>query len=122
MPQYMQERWKKTWAFSRDRSDLDNVKILLTKMACFRQTRIDKYTLELFSHYLTPLDLRAFQVAMARLAESPREEGQTAFPSMGDILEAMDGAREKWPDHAAGRDKLLTEPDYMGPEVRRLKA
>lgn len=32
------------------------------------------------------------------------------------------GAREKWPDHAAGRDKLLTEPDYMGPEVRRLKA
>lgn len=123
MPQYLKARQKATWLFSPNLSSVQNIKVLLTKMAIFRQAKIDKVTLELYAEVLAQFtDLRAFQVAMATLAESPRQEGETALPSLGDIIEAMREAGEVWPDHAAGRDKLLTEPDYMGPEVRRLKA
>ena len=43
-------------------------------------------TLDLFSSVLVNEDLRAFQVAMATLSETPRPEGETAFPDLGTIL------------------------------------
>jgi hypothetical protein len=76
----------------------------------------------MYTDYLKNLDLRAFQVAMAILSESPREEGQTAFPSLGDILAAMDEAREFWPNFESGAKELNTQPVFAGKEVRRLKA
>lgn len=54
------------------------------------------------------------------LAENPREDGQTAFPSLGDILSAMDEAREKWPDFAAGAKEVNMLPVYAEPQAKRL--
>ncbi len=59
---------------------------------------------------------------MAVLSESPREDGQTSFPSLGEIMEAMEEAREVWPRFSEGRTEVLTLPMYAEQEVRRLKA
>lgn len=120
MAQYLTERQKATWSFLPNLSPEDNVKILLTKMACFRQANLDKETLELFTAYLLPLDLRAFQVAMANLAESERREGETAFPCMGIILARMDEAREFFPragEHVINSFPVISEKQ----PIKRLK-
>ncbi len=122
MPQHLLARQKELWQFLPNLSDEDNIKILIGKMAICRQAVPDKQSLELYTETIRHLDLRAFQVAMATLAESPREDGQTALPSLGDILAAMDDAREFWPDFAAGRTKIDTTPLVAPPEQRRLKA
>lgn len=54
------------------------------------------------------------------LSENPREDGQTAFPSLGDILAAMEEAREVWPNFAEGREKILTDPVVAEPQIKRL--
>jgi hypothetical protein len=57
---------------------------------------------------------------MATLAESQRGEGETALPSLGDIISAMQEAREVWPNFAEGRKEVLTLPVYAGQEQKRL--
>lgn len=57
---------------------------------------------------------------MAVLSESPREDGQTSFPSLGEIMEAMEEAREVWPNFARGRKEVLTLPVYAETQVKRL--
>ena len=77
--------------------------------------------LELFTQALLPFgDLRTVQVAIANLAERKREDGQTALPSLGDIIAEMDECREKWPDFAAGRKQIDTRPMYEEPLKPRL--
>jgi len=49
---------------------------------------------------------------MAMLSETARDEGETALPSLGDILAAMEEARERWPNFAEGRKEVLTVPVY----------
>jgi hypothetical protein len=112
------------WQFARGLSPEDNITALLGKMAIYRQVKMDqetlRITLEMYTDYLKNLDLRAFQVAMAVLSENPREDGQTAFPSLGDILAAMEEAREVWPNFAEGREKILTDPVVAEPQIKRL--
>jgi len=122
MPFYLTEKQAQIWAFSPTLEADVNIATLLTKMAIYRQAKLDPVTLEAYTQYLLGMDMRAFQVAMAMLAESPREDGQTAFPSLGDILSAMEEAREVWPDFAAGRKKILTDPVFAEPQPKRLKA
>lgn len=124
MPKYLLERHKATWQFSKNLSTEENIKILLAKMVCFRQGNLasDPNYLDLFAPYLAPLDMRAFQVAMAMLAESPRVEGQTALPSLGDIMEAMEEAREVWPAFSKGRNTVDTMPLFGETEQRKLNA
>lgn len=59
---------------------------------------------------------------MAVLSESPREDGQTSFPSLGEIMEAMEEAREVWPRFSEGRTEVLTLPIYARSEVKRLNS
>jgi len=59
---------------------------------------------------------------MALISETARQEGETAFPSLGDILAAMEEAREVWPNFAEGRKQVLTLPVYAEPQLRKLKA
>lgn len=104
MPLYLQERQIAIWQFLPNLSAAANIKIALTKMACFRQAVIDKTTLESYTLALKDLDLRAFQVAMAVISESRRREGETAFPDLGYILDVMDEAREMFPKRGMGLD------------------
>lgn len=110
MALYLEARQQETWKFSRDLSPEQNIRVALTKMACFRQAAIDEVTLELYSSALKDLDLRAFQVAMAVLAERPRREGETAFPDLGTVLDLMDKARERYV--TPRKPKLNTLPLY----------
>lgn len=57
---------------------------------------IDRVTLDAFAQVLVTEDLRAFQVAMAILSETKREQGETAFPDLGTILHAITEAEERW--------------------------
>lgn len=129
MPKYLAEQEVNQWGFSPQLCNEDNVSALLTKMAIFRQARTDEVTLELYTQYLVRLDLRAFQVAMMTISHSEREEGETAFPSLGTILRHMDEAREFFPKFSAGATEINTKPLYVeerkqiGPKpVARLKA
>lgn len=121
MPKYLKENQKEIWQFLPNRPAEWNVKKLLTLMACFRQAKIDRETLELFTAYLLPLDLRAFQVAMATLSESERAEGETAFPSLGTILSAMEEARERFPVFSQGAKEVNTTPVFAENQMKRLK-
>jgi hypothetical protein len=94
MALYLETRQIAIWQFSPNLSPEENVKVALMKMASFRQATVGVEALELYTDALKDLDLRAFQVAMASLAETPREQWQTAFPDFGTILELMDEARE----------------------------
>lgn len=99
MPLYLSESQSTMWAFTPNISAEQNIAQALTKMAIFRQAKIENpETLEMYVSYLLPRDLRAFQVAMAMLSEESRQEGEPAFPSMGMILEAMEEAREIFPN------------------------
>lgn len=119
MPMYLLDRQKATWQFSPNLSPVGNINVLLTKMAICRQARIDKVSLQLYTEILLQLgDLRAFQAAMAILAESPREDGQTALPSLGDIIAEMEEARERWP--TGDNKKINVTPLIAGPEQKRL--
>ena len=122
MPQYLQERQMAMWQFSKSLSLEQNIKVLLTKMACFRQAKMEKTTLELFTAYLLPLDLRAFQVAMASISESDRRDGETAFPSLGTILSAMEEARERFPVFSKGAKEVNTTPVFADSKQRKLQA
>ena len=64
--------------------------------------------------------MRAFQVAMATLSESEREEGETAFPSLGTILAAMEDARERFPVFSEGAKEVNTTPVFANPTQKRL--
>lgn len=114
MARYLSAKQKAIWQFSPDLSAEDNIKIALTKMATLRRADLtqDPQYLDLFAAYLGPLDLRAFQVAMAVLSERPREDGEPALPSLGMILAEMDEARELSPNYAAGRKEVLSEPTW----------
>jgi hypothetical protein len=57
---------------------------------------------------------------MVMLSESPREQGETSLPSLGDILAAMDEAREFFPK--SGTKELNMLPVYGGKEVKKLQA
>jgi hypothetical protein len=93
---YLTERQERIWRFSKQVSDVSNIKVAIAKMVTFRQGAIDsEEQLELFAQAIVGLDLRAFQVAMCVLSETPREQGETAFPSLGEIMEIMEEAREK---------------------------
>ena len=121
MPQYLTEQEIKFWGFSKKLSDEDNVTGLLAKMAMCRQAgKLDPETLELFTQYLLPLDLRAFQVAMKNLSTSERQEGETAFPSLGTILVAMDEARELSPMYSKGATEINSKPIFAEPTQKRL--
>ena len=80
------EKQTAIWKCSPNLSPKANVKMLLTKLACFRQATIDATTLELYSSYLASENLVPLQIALARLAEKPRGEGETAFPELGRII------------------------------------
>lgn len=66
---------------------------------------------------------------MSSVSRSEREEGETAFPSLGTILRHMDEAREFFPKFSVGAKEINTAPLYVeerkqiGPKpVARLKA
>jgi hypothetical protein len=126
VPIYLSKEWERLWAFLPNLSPEGNIKAALTHMAICRQVKLSpqdwKLALETYTNHLKNTDLRAFQVAMAILSETPRDEGETALPSLGDILSVMSDAHEKWPNFAEGRKEVLTLPVYVGREVKRLKA
>ena len=111
MPLYLSEKQITTWQFSPKLSDADNVKVALTKMACFRQAAMDRMTLESYALVLEQEDLRAFQVAMAIISETKREPGETAFPDLGSILEVIRKAEE----HRRFRDPRCYPPADRSP-------
>ena len=54
---YLAKKQMRTWSFSPNLSDEDNVKAALTKMAVFRQAVMDMTTLNAFARVLLLEDL-----------------------------------------------------------------
>jgi hypothetical protein len=115
---YLQERQIPIWAFSPKFSTAGNIVMALTKMANFRQARVDETTLKSYRLALESLDLRAFQVAMAVISEARPREGETLFPSLGYILEVMDEAREMF--CKSGIKELNTSPVVTGQKALKV--
>ena len=78
-------------------------------------------TLELYTQSLMGSDMRAFQVACDMLKNTPRQDGETAFPDFGTILAAMDDARERFPLFSEGATEVNTKPIFVDPTQKRLK-
>ena len=77
--------------------------------------------IDLYSAALAPLDMRAFQVAMAILSERERSEGETAFPTLGTILAVMEDAREVFPQYSAGLTSINIQPVFDEAKTKRLQ-
>ena len=121
MPQYLAEQEIKLWGWSTTLSDEQNVKILLGKMAICRQaSKLDEVTLGIYTQTLINLDLRAFQVAMARISNTRPQQGETLFPSLGYILEEMEEARERFPVFSKDAKEINTIPVFADPAQKRL--
>jgi hypothetical protein len=118
MAQYLTEKQKTIWRFWPNLSEEDNIRVQLTQMACLRKAKLEKGDLELYPAYLKMYDLRAFQVAMARISESERREGETAFPSLGTILAEIEFCADKWTSEL--HPELDTKPLYFS-EPMKLK-
>jgi hypothetical protein len=58
---------------------------------------------------------------MAMISESERRDGETAFPSLGTILAAMNEAMEIFPVFSKGFDKVNDAPVFAQQEPKRLK-
>ena len=91
-------------------------------MATFRGTKVDSVTLQVFVAALEDLDMRAFQVAMARISNTRPEQGETLFPSLGYILEEIEDAREKFPLFSKGAKEVNTTPLFADNSQKRLKS
>lgn len=59
---------------------------------------------------------------MKVLSTSERAEGETAFPSLGTILAAMDEARERSPLFSEGAKEINTTPVFADSKQKRLQA
>lgn len=57
---------------------------------------------------------------MAILAENERQEGETAFPSLGSILSAMEDARERFPVFSKGAKEINDKPVFADNKQKRL--
>lgn len=55
------------------------------------------------------------------ISEREREEGETAFPSLGMILTVMDEARELSPRYSIGAKEINTLPAFAEQSSKRLK-
>ena len=114
---YLQARQMRIWAFSPEFSKEENIMVALTKMANFRQARIDETTLKSYCLALEDLDMRAFQVACAIISERDPREGEVRFPSLGYILDVMEEAREKFT--TVSKPELDTSPVVAGQKALR---
>jgi hypothetical protein len=57
---------------------------------------------------------------MKILSFSERQEGETAFPSLGTILAAMDEVRELSPRFSLGAKEINTTPVFADTQQKRL--
>lgn len=126
MPIYLSKEWERLWAFLPNLSPEGNIKAALTHLAVCRQVKMSqedwKLTLETYTNHLKNLDLRSFQVAMAIISTSKRQEGETSFPDLGTILEVMDDARERFPVFSTGAKEINDKPVFADPKQKRLSA
>lgn len=122
MPRYLTEKEATIWAFQETLTDRKNIANALLKMATFRGTKVDSVTLQVFVAALEDLDMRAFQVAMARISNTRPEQGETLFPSLGYILEEIEDAREKFPLFSKGAKEVNTTPLFADNSQKRLKS
>lgn len=67
---------------------------LLTGLAEARQGAVSKETLVLYSAHLSEFDPADVQRVARNLARRKREEGETAFPSLGELLQPLELARK----------------------------
>lgn len=120
MPDYLTEKEATIWAFREDLTERKNIADALLRMATYRGTKVDKVTLYAFVEALEGLDMRAFQVAMAKISNTRPEPGETLFPSLGYIFEKMEEARERFPVYSKGAKEINDKPVFADPKQKRL--
>ena len=77
---------------------------------------MDATTLEAFTAALLPeQDMRSVQVALATIAETKREPGETSFPDLGTILAVAKTAREFNP-------RTMLDPEDFPPDTEPVYA
>jgi hypothetical protein len=57
---------------------------------------------------------------MKVLSTSERQDGETAFPSLGTILAAIEEARERFPVFSTGAKEIDDKPVFADPKQKRL--
>lgn len=62
----------------------------LANMGLFRQAAMEKRTIHLYAERLAELELEDVLSALKAIEDLPRDEGDTAFPSMGVILKMVE--------------------------------
>lgn len=67
-------------------SAVDQIKVALATMACYRGATVTPEYLNAFSARLAQEHLPGVLESLRRLGETPREEGETALPDLGTIL------------------------------------
>jgi hypothetical protein len=73
-------------------SKKSKIVILLTALGIRRQAKLDVEDYLLYASDLESYEMADLENAVGELAKKPRAEGQTAFPDIATILEAVRGA------------------------------
>jgi hypothetical protein len=102
----------------------DEIEVLLIALSTARQAKIGDAELDLYIPTLMPYDLIHLREALKRLSLTPRADGETAFPALATVLEAVRGVirASKPSEEQASANRLLdyyarvkaegtTEPD-----------
>lgn len=72
-----------------DRPSLSSVVKLLMTLAEVRQATVSPETLKLYAHRLSCFQLGDIRLGLSRLAERPRQAGETAFPDRATIVQEV---------------------------------
>lgn len=94
-------------------SKQEEIKVLLAKMAIRRQAKVGEMEFAVFSEDLMGYETEVIAEALNQLCSKPRAEGETAFPELATILDAVRGvirarrpsveqaAQQKWDEYVA---------------------
>lgn len=67
----------------------DAIETLLAMLSVARQANAKKPEFDLYTPFLMAYELKHIKTAIERLSLTPRAEGETAFPALGTVLEAV---------------------------------
>ena len=84
-----------------------NIRKLLMVLAEARQAAISQQAFEVYSTQLQKYELEDIKAAITKLSLTRRREGETAFPDLGTVDEAvMDERRIRWDEEAEAKNVI----------------
>lgn len=84
---------------------------LLTILSETRQANVSEQALKIYAHQLMPYSPQHIVTALNELALTERKEGETAFPSLATVVDAVEVAAKRWRQREAYEARIQQEAE-----------